>query len=40
MEAVNTVIVGASASGLSCAAHLQKRGIDYRLIEKHSPMAG
>ncbi len=39
METVNTVIVGASAAGLACAAHLEKRGIDYKLIEKHNHVA-
>ena len=39
METVNTLIVGASAAGLSCAAHLEKRGVDYKLIEKHHHVA-
>ena len=35
MEKTNTVIIGASAAGLSCAAHLKKRNIDYQILEKH-----
>ena len=30
----NTIIIGASAAGLACAACLQKRGIDYIILEK------
>lgn len=39
MEFINTLIVGSSAAGLSCAAQLSKKGIDYKLIEKHSHVA-
>lgn len=35
----NTLIVGASLSGLACAACLHKNGIDYTLIEKHDKVA-
>ena len=31
----DTLIVGASAAGLSCAAQLQNRGADFEIIEKH-----
>lgn len=31
---VNTIIVGASASGLSCAAQLKKRNISYAIFDK------
>jgi cation diffusion facilitator CzcD-associated flavoprotein CzcO len=34
MEKVNTLIIGASAAGLSCAAQLRKRGIPFEIIEK------
>jgi len=36
MKQTNTLIVGASISGLASAATLQKQGIDYIIIEKHS----
>ncbi|MDN5202725.1 hypothetical protein QQ008_15155 [Fulvivirgaceae bacterium BMA10] len=39
MEYINTVIVRASAAGLSCAAQLDKRNIDYKLIEKQGHVA-
>jgi len=29
MEPINTLIIGASAAGLSCTAHLKKRNIDF-----------
>ena len=35
----NTIIVGASAAGLACAAQLGKRGIDYKIIESHGHVA-
>ena len=31
---VNTVIIGASAAGLACAAQLKKRGLTFQLLEK------
>lgn len=39
MYKTNTVIVGASAAGLACAAHLSKRNIDYKIFEKHEYVA-
>ena len=36
MTHVNTLIVGASVSGLACAASLQKAGVEYTIIEKQS----
>ncbi|MDN5213149.1 NAD(P)/FAD-dependent oxidoreductase [Fulvivirgaceae bacterium BMA12] len=39
METTNTIIIGASAAGLACAAQLEKRGISYKIIEKHSHVA-
>lgn len=35
----NTLIVGASLSGLAAAASLQQQGIDYIIIEKHNQVA-
>ena len=35
----NTLIVGASISGLACAACLQKQGIGYAIIEKEARIA-
>jgi len=35
----NTLIVGASFSGLACAACLRHHQIDYRIIEKHGQLA-
>jgi len=35
METINTLIIGSSAAGLSCAAQLSKRNIPYKIIEKH-----
>ncbi len=35
----NTLIIGASISGLACAACLQKQNIEYLIIEKHSQVA-
>src|SRR5215831_16365237 len=32
----NTLIVGASLSGLSCAAALQKKNVEYLIIEKQN----
>lgn len=39
MNTTDTLIVGASFSGLACAACLQRRNIDYRIIEKHAQIA-
>ncbi len=39
MKQTNTLIVGASISGLSSAAALQKKGIDYIIIEKQDKIA-
>ena len=39
MRYSNTIIVGASVSGLACAACLKKNGIDYVIIEKQSQIA-
>jgi len=39
MRQTNTLIIGASVSGLACAACLQKRGIEYKIIEKESQIA-
>ena len=39
METVNTIIIGSSAAGLACAAKLKKRGVQYKIIEKHSNVA-
>ncbi len=39
METTNTIIIGASAAGLACAAQLEKRGISYQIIEKHRHVA-
>ncbi|HEX3767737.1 MAG TPA: NAD(P)/FAD-dependent oxidoreductase, partial [Puia sp.] len=39
MEQTNTLIIGASISGLASAACLQKRGIGYTIIEKESGIA-
>jgi indole-3-pyruvate monooxygenase len=36
---VNTLIVGASISGLACAACLHQHEIDYQLIEQHDQIA-
>jgi cation diffusion facilitator CzcD-associated flavoprotein CzcO len=36
MQETNTLIVGASISGLASAASLQKQGIDYTIIEKQA----
>jgi hypothetical protein len=36
MQETNTLIVGASISGLASAASLQKQGIDYIIIEKQA----
>ncbi len=35
----NTVIIGASAAGLACAAQLKRAGVSYRLLEKHDHVA-
>lgn len=39
MDHTNTIIVGASISGLACAASLSKRGIEYIIIEKQKQVA-
>ncbi len=39
MQQTNTLIVGASISGLASAASLQKRGIDYIIVEKQARVA-
>lgn len=39
MTTTDTLIVGASFSGLACAACLQRRNIDHRIIEKHAQIA-
>ncbi|WP_258103238.1 NAD(P)/FAD-dependent oxidoreductase [Marinoscillum sp. MHG1-6] len=39
MNDLNTLIIGASAAGLSCAAQLGKIGVDYLIIEKHPHVA-
>ena len=33
---VNTLIVGASAAGLSCAAQLKRAGVPFEIVEKHA----
>ena len=39
MKETNTLIIGASISGLACAACLQKQGIEYTIIEKYNEAA-
>jgi cation diffusion facilitator CzcD-associated flavoprotein CzcO len=39
MTQTNTLIIGASISGLACAVSLQKKKIDYILIEKENSIA-
>jgi indole-3-pyruvate monooxygenase len=39
MEYTDTIIVGASISGLASAASLQKQGINYVIIENQSQVA-
>jgi len=39
LKHTNTLIIGASISGLSCAAALQKRGIEFTIIEKQAQVA-
>ena len=39
VKKTNTLVVGASISGLASAASLQKHGIDYLIIEKHDQVA-
>ncbi|MCE9598979.1 MAG: NAD(P)/FAD-dependent oxidoreductase [Spirochaetia bacterium] len=39
MNETNTLIIGASISGLACAASLRKKGISYVIIEKQSQIA-
>jgi indole-3-pyruvate monooxygenase len=38
-SSINTLIIGASISGLSCAASLQKQNIEYAIIEKEKEVA-
>ena len=40
MKTCNTLIVGASAAGLACAAQLQRRNINYLILERESEVAG
>ena len=37
---VETVIIGAGLSGLSCAIQLEKKGRDYLLVEKANRIGG
>ncbi len=39
MISAETLIIGASISGLACAAALQKKGIGYLIVEKQSQVA-
>ena len=39
MKQIETLIVGASVSGLASAASLKKQGIEYVIIEKHAQIA-
>src|SRR5579871_3127360 len=39
MKETTTLIIGASISGLACAASLQKKGIEYLIIEKSADIA-
>src|SRR4030095_6241707 len=39
VKETNTLIIGASISGLACAACLHKEGIDYIIIEKETQVA-
>ena len=39
MQQTSVLIIGASVSGLSCAASLHKKGIDYIIIEKEDQTA-
>ncbi len=39
MNSTETLIVGASAAGLACAAQLQRRNLKYILIEQHDQVA-
>ena len=39
MKKTHTLIVGASAAGLACAAQLKKRQIEFEIIEKHEHVA-
>ena len=39
-ELVNTIIIGASAAGLACAAALARKNIPYILLEKNNHIAG
>lgn len=36
MKQTNTLVIGASAAGLACAACLQKQGIEYLVVEKEA----
>ena len=37
---INTIIIGASAAGLACAASLTRKGVPYLLLEKNGHIAG
>jgi len=39
IKSVNTVIIGASAAGLACAAQLKRKNIDYVLLEREDHVA-
>ena len=39
MKEAHTIIIGASISGLACAASLQKENVDYIIIEKQNQVA-
>lgn len=40
LKQTNTLIIGASVSGLACAASLQKQNIEFTIIEKQNQVAG
>ena len=40
MKTCNTLIVGASAAGLACAAQVKRRNIDCLILERESEVAG
>lgn len=39
MQETKTLVIGASISGLACAACLQKQGIEYLILEKNAQIA-
>jgi len=39
MKETNTLIIGASVSGLACASTLQKKNIEYLIIDKEDQVA-